>query len=967
LSANTLHDVAIRHVEAYSCGLWGILLAGYDNILVEDSVLHDQSGGGQHGIYIGAKGNALSSNLTIRRCITYNNAWNGMHINGNQTNVVMDQNISYANLLANYDWQNGVHNSFFRSNLSFAGGTSGGLAISNYAGSEGLVQCGPLQNQVCTCGPENLGAGCPHNQTGNLIENFTHYGTSAAHDRTPTVGVPAIWVERQASCTSATCLGTDLGRNTYRNIIAVNNSDGSNRYPPIVFSDGSTGWPQSSTFDSIVAWQSDSTHGNGVIGYGPHAGFGIQTYTCANASTVSITLTNCINADPKFVAASPTYFSSPSSFNLGLSSTSPALHTGTTAGIPSYDLFGHLFASAPSMGAIEQTQPSSATPPAVSISAPTTGSTMSGTATVSASATSSGTLSVTGVQFQVDGTNLGSSATIGPVYILSWDTTKYANGLHTLTAIATDSAGNTGTASVSVSINNAVAAPVISGVSAGSSTASSVSIIWTTNTASDSQVAYGTTAAYGLISSLGTTLVTAHVVALSGLSPSTTYQYQVLSRDGRGNLASSADFTFATAPAPSSGAGWQDLTNTQLKSVCPANSFGGINYAFANKCGAVITAWSGAVADTTRNRLVIWGGGHVDYSGNEVYSLNLGIPSPTLTRLTNPSDFTQNSGCPDSNVVDGTPVSRHTYGGLVYLPVQDQMFSFGGAPAPCGGPFSGRTYMLNVSQATPTWRAMDPVNGYNPASAYWSGEAICGYDPNTQTVICTSSDAFLRYDPASNTYTLLSSGQHVPYTAYGVIDPKRKRFIFMGTEYQSSTPRVVAVDISSSGTFTVQDWSSQVTGCDALAGATYPGLTYDPVLDRIVGWPNVGNTVYVFDSDQKTCTAQTFPNGPTNTLVSTTGTFGRFQYFRGLNAYAVVSLATLDAYKLTLSATPLRNPCDVNNDGLVNVADVQAAISQSLGITPCGTAALQQAGQCNVVDVQRVIVAALGGACNTGQ
>ena len=206
------------------------------------------------------------------------------------------------------------------------------------------------------------------------------------------------------------------------------------------------------------------------------------------------------------------------------------------------------------------------------------------------------------------------------------------------------------------------------------------------------------------------------------------------------------------------------------------------------------------MADTKRNRLIIWGGGHVDYSGNEVYSLNLGTASPTLTRLTNPSDFTKNTpGCPgpDANVVDGTPVSRHTYGGLVYLPVQDKMFSFGGSPAPCGNPWSTSTYTLDLSQATPSWQAMDPVNGYNPGSLYQSNSAVCGYDPNTQTVICTSSGVFFRYNPATNTYTQLATSSAAPSYSYGVIDPKRKLFIFMGVQYQSTAPHIVAVDISS--------------------------------------------------------------------------------------------------------------------------------------------------------------------------
>ena len=59
--------------------------------------------------------------------------------------------------------------------------------------------------------------------------------------------------------------------------------------------------------------------------------------------------------------------------------------------------------------------------------------------------------------------------------------------------------------------------------------------------------------------------------------------------------------------------------------------------------------------------------------------------------------------------------------------------------------------------------------------------------------------------------------------------------------------------------------------------------------------------------------------------------------------------------------------CDVNGDGVVNSADVDAAIKQALGTLPCTTADLQKNGQCTVVGVQRVIQASLGGACRIGQ
>ena len=58
--------------------------------------------------------------------------------------------------------------------------------------------------------------------------------------------------------------------------------------------------------------------------------------------------------------------------------------------------------------------------------------------------------------------------------------------------------------------------------------------------------------------------------------------------------------------------------------------------------------------------------------------------------------------------------------------------------------------------------------------------------------------------------------------------------------------------------------------------------------------------------------------------------------------------------------------CDLNGDGVVDAADVQIAINQSLGKAPCKKADLDRDGACNVVDVQRVIVASRGGGCATG-
>jgi hypothetical protein len=88
--------------------------------------------------------------------------------------------------------------------------------------------------------------------------------------------------------------------------------------------------------------------------------------------------------------------------------------------------------------------------------------------------------------------------------------------------------------------------PVIGGVSVGSVSSAGATVLWSTNEASDSQVEYGPTSAYGSSTSLDPGLVLTHATVLSGLSPGTTYHYRVKSRDAAGNLATSVDLTFET-------------------------------------------------------------------------------------------------------------------------------------------------------------------------------------------------------------------------------------------------------------------------------------------------------------------------------------------------------------------------------------------------------------------------------------
>jgi hypothetical protein len=92
------------------------------------------------------------------------------------------------------------------------------------------------------------------------------------------------------------------------------------------------------------------------------------------------------------------------------------------------------------------------TPPTTSIMAPANGATVSGTVSVTASA--SDNVGVTKVEFYLDGA-LKSTSTTSP-YSWSFDTTTAANGSHTLQSKAYDAAANVGSsATITVTVSNA--------------------------------------------------------------------------------------------------------------------------------------------------------------------------------------------------------------------------------------------------------------------------------------------------------------------------------------------------------------------------------------------------------------------------------------------------------------------------------------------------------------------------------
>lgn len=132
--------------------------------------------------------------------------------------------------------------------------------------------------------------------------------------------------------------------------------------------------------------------------------------------------------------------------NGGTTRENQLMWAGTSTNSTNTSAFGDLLLLAQTVG-IDTSAPT------VAVTAPANGATVSGVVNVAATATDN--VGVVGVQFRLDGVDLGAEDTVAP-YQVSWDTATASAGAHVLTAVARDAAGNTTTsAGINVTVQAA--------------------------------------------------------------------------------------------------------------------------------------------------------------------------------------------------------------------------------------------------------------------------------------------------------------------------------------------------------------------------------------------------------------------------------------------------------------------------------------------------------------------------------
>lgn len=339
---------------------------------------------------------------------------------------------------------------------------------------------------------------------------------------------------------------------------------------------------------------------------------------------------------------------------------------------------------------------------------------------------------------------------------------------------------------------------------------------------------------------------------------------------------------------------WYAASGTEMRAVCVPDSVG---VRGVGGCPAVVTAWGGGTYDSARRRLVLWGGGHDDYWGNELYGFDLA--QGAWSRLTEPSTIAEGTAPDDflnrDPLPDGQPVSRHTYDGLEYVAHLDALFGQGGSRARDGGS-TNRTWLHDLataSWATPT----EGPGGYSLATAY---------DEASHAVLVDGAESFHICDLDASSWTEVPGFGSPPlwprYSAWGdktgAVDPSRGLFWVVGSGqflvWSIADGAMVTDDWATTGGGSysnadrVSEYPEQLfeSGGGDVYDVSAPGFDYDGAADAFVAWPNAG-APYVLDLATLEWTTGSAAGAPTS--ATSGGTYGRWRYASAYNVFVLVT------------------------------------------------------------------------------
>ena len=357
-----------------------------------------------------------------------------------------------------------------------------------------------------------------------------------------------------------------------------------------------------------------------------------------------------------------------------------------------------------------------------------------------------------------------------------------------------------------------------------------------------------------------------------------------------------------------------------MKDVCPTPYHSGA-------CAAVVSAWSGGAYDESRDRMVIFGGGHADSWYNNVFAFDLlemkwqrltemsagatgTTPAPGWSdkRIESCGFYPKDALTLPDSVMSGAyvaydkcfvepvlsqlnlqqPRSTHSYGGIFIDRLRDRYCHIGTAG-----------YYPSSQIGSPVAVCFDPATGL------WSrmADRPSGVGGRGQTALDSFGHVWSvageqgligEYDPLANSWKTYGYNN---YDAGGGTDIDRKRnqlyVLFPKTGGGHSVRRW---NLASPNSLNAAPTYTEIATGGAVPSnlGSRPGFVYADAPDRFFAWGG-GRDIYTFDpatAEWKRFTA----TGDDPGLQQQWGTYGRFRYSPSRGVFVLVNSTTQNVF-----------------------------------------------------------------------
>jgi hypothetical protein len=314
-----------------------------------------------------------------------------------------------------------------------------------------------------------------------------------------------------------------------------------------------------------------------------------------------------------------------------------------------------------------------------------------------------------------------------------------------------------------------------------------------------------------------------------------------------------------------------------------------------------ILSYSGGTLDRVNHRILVFGGGHCDYSGNEVWAYDterntwqqmyLPTPAPSGTCNAFPFDPTY-PGAIVSGGVPTRPQARHTYDQIEFMDAIGEAMVF-------SGPVWGNnitdeaqkvprdTWTYSFANNRWTWRNV--TRGAQP-SGYSAQGLASAYASSNGRVYAVFQGETWSYDPSTDRWTDLGHPSPGGIDKNMVYDSARNRLWLYGGDYPSSNA-LWRYDIGISTSWTQVSVPAPLPNPGGMAG-----LAYDPGQDVLVlmggevdGSGPAGNGIWMYNIATNRWTDMRPAVDGGGSPPQSGHTYGRFMYDPANNVFFLVT------------------------------------------------------------------------------